>query len=105
MAKLFIVSSIVFSFVFTSLFADEYVKGYFKKDGTYVTGHYRTEANSTRNDNYSTKGNTNIHTGEKGYKDNDDYNYKSSSSTGSSTWVNGYYRKDGTYVNGHYRKK
>jgi hypothetical protein len=114
MLKVIFTTSILLSFFFI-VSADEYVKGYFKKDGTYVNGYYRTEANSTKDDNYSTKGNTNIYTGEKGYKDND---YESSTnldlnnskndnsySSGTKTWVNGYYRKDGTYVNGHYRSK
>jgi hypothetical protein len=50
-----------------------YVKGYRKKDGTYVKGYYRTKANRTVKDNYSFKGNINPYTGEKGrnsYKEN-----------------------------------
>lgn len=49
--------------------ADTYTKGYVKKDGTYVQGHYKTKANNTKTDNYSTKGNTNPYTGKKGTKD------------------------------------
>lgn len=49
-------------------FADDYVRGYVKKDGTYVQPHYRSERNSTNTDNYSTQGNTNPYTGEKGTK-------------------------------------
>ncbi|MDQ2640378.1 MAG: hypothetical protein M3Y79_07350 [Pseudomonadota bacterium] len=49
--------------------ADTYTKGYVKKDGTYVQGHYKTKANDTKLDNYSTKGNTNPYTGKKGTKD------------------------------------
>lgn len=48
--------------------ADEYVNGYFRKDGTYVQPHYRSSPNSTKTDNYSTKGNTNPYTGERGYQ-------------------------------------
>jgi hypothetical protein len=43
-----------------------YVKGYRKKDGTYVKGYYRTKANKTVRDNYSFKGNVNPYTGEVG---------------------------------------
>ena len=43
------------------------VKGSFrKKTGKYVAPHYRTKANSTKMDNYSTKGNVNPYTGKKG---------------------------------------
>lgn len=45
-----------------------WVNGYTRSDGTYVKGHYRTGANSTKSDNWSTKGNTNPHTGKKGTK-------------------------------------
>lgn len=45
-----------------------YVSGYTRSDGTYVKGHYRTAPNDTKKDNYSTKGNTNPHTGKKGTK-------------------------------------
>ncbi|MDP3769976.1 MAG: hypothetical protein Q8R40_03515 [bacterium] len=44
------------------------VRGYYKPStGSYVMPHYRTSPNSTRFDNYSTKGNYNPYTGEKGY--------------------------------------
>jgi len=49
-------------------FAVEHVNGYYKKDGTYVQPHYRSSPNSMTWDNYSTKGNTNPFTGEKGHK-------------------------------------
>lgn len=55
-----------------SAFADTYVNGYTKKDGTYVSGHYRSDANSTRNDNWSTQGNTNPYTGTYGTKPRDE---------------------------------
>ena len=42
------------------------VRGYVKKDGTYVSPHRRSKANHTRIDNYSTKGNVNPYTGKKG---------------------------------------
>ena len=49
--------------------AATHVKGYTKKDGTYVQGHYKSDNNSTQRDNYSTKGNTNPYTGKKGTKE------------------------------------
>lgn len=50
-------------------FADEFVHGYVRRDGTYVPPHYRSTPNSTKIDNYSTKGNVNPYTGERGSVD------------------------------------
>lgn len=36
----------------TTVASAEYVQGYVRKDGTYVPGYYRSEANGTRADNY-----------------------------------------------------
>lgn len=74
----------------TSLSAQVYVKGYTKKDGTYVAPHYRSTPNSSKLDNYSTKGNINPYTGKVGTKDvysSPSYGWSgsSSSSYGSST--------------------
>lgn len=43
------------------------VSGYTRSNGTYVAPYYRTSPNSTRFDNYSTRGNYNPYTGKKGY--------------------------------------
>jgi hypothetical protein len=51
--------------------AEEWVKGYTRKDGTVVPGYYKTAPNKTKNDNYSTKGNVNPHTGKPGTKPRD----------------------------------
>jgi len=48
---------------------DAYVKPYFKADGTFVEGHYKTAPNSTKLDNYSTQGNYNPYTGKAGTVD------------------------------------
>lgn len=66
------------------------VEGYVKSDGTYVAPHYRSKPNSTKLDNYSTKGNVNPYTGKVGTKNvySNPYNYgsqQSSSSYGSSS--------------------
>ncbi len=47
-------------------FADQYVNGYTRTDGTYVAPHYRSSPNATVRDNYSYKGNTNPYTGNTG---------------------------------------
>lgn len=45
------------------------VKGYVRKDGTYVQPHSRTLPNATRFDNFSTKGNSSPYTGNRGTVD------------------------------------
>jgi hypothetical protein len=52
--------------VSTSAFAQVKVRGYTRSDGTYVAPHYRSSPNSTRLDNYSTRGNVNPYTGQVG---------------------------------------
>jgi len=49
--------------------AAQRVKGYTTKNGTYVAPYYRSTPNGSRLDNYSSKGNSNPFTGEKGYTD------------------------------------
>jgi hypothetical protein len=49
-----------------------WVEGYTRRNGTYVQGHYQTNPNDTRNDNYSTRGNINPWTGEPGTKPRDE---------------------------------
>ena len=49
-----------------SFAADHAVKGYVKKDGTYVAPTLATNPNATKVDNYSSKGNVNPATGKEG---------------------------------------
>ena len=56
--------------------ADQYVKGYVKRDGTYVAPHVRSSPNGQQWDNYSTKGNTNPYTGERGTRRDTTYDIK-----------------------------
>lgn len=42
------------------------VDGHFRKDGTYVPPHYRTTPDSSRGNNWSSQGNQNPYTGERG---------------------------------------
>ena len=50
--------------------AQTYVQPHVNRDGTYTQGHYRSEPNSTRYDNYGARdnvyGNTNPYTGQRG---------------------------------------
>ncbi|NCA93635.1 MAG: hypothetical protein EOM84_00490 [Sphingobacteriia bacterium] len=43
------------------------VNGYYRSNGTYVNPYYKSSPDSTRWNNYSTKGNYNPYTGSKGY--------------------------------------
>ncbi len=60
--------------------ADSYVNGHIRRDGTYVQPHYRSNADGNTFNNYSTRGNVNPYTGQRGYKDP----YNSGNSYGSS---------------------
>ncbi|MCX6757960.1 MAG: hypothetical protein NTZ44_03725 [Candidatus Nomurabacteria bacterium] len=51
------------------------VRGYTTKRGTYVAPSYRSNPDSSRYNNYSTKGNYNPYTGKKGYTDPYKYNW------------------------------
>lgn len=68
----------------------EWVRGYYKNDGTYVEGYYRAKTNSSSNN-------------EEIYQSTSGYN--GSSNTNERVNVKGYYRKDGTYVKPHTRSK
>ena len=50
---------------------NHYTHSYFRRNGTYVHGYHATNQNSTRNDNYSTRGNVNPYTGTAGTKPRD----------------------------------
>lgn len=69
----------LFLTVSTMSYADYYTSPYYRNDGTYVSGGYRSNPNSTNHDNYSTQGNYNPYTGSYGSKARDysseAYNY------------------------------
>jgi len=71
MKKVFLFISIIITFFTSSAFADSYVNGYTKRDGTYVSGYTRSSPDSTNWNNYSTQGNTNPYTGSEGTKARD----------------------------------
>jgi hypothetical protein len=54
-----------------SAFADNYVQGYVRSDGTYVPGHYRSSQDNTNTNNYSTQPNVNPYTGTQGSRAQD----------------------------------
>jgi hypothetical protein len=77
--KKFLLALVAASLLGPAASAQVHVKGYTKKDGTYVAPYYRSSPNNTKLDNYSTKGNVNPYTGKVGTKDP----YGSSNSNGS----------------------
>lgn len=63
-----------------SAFADTYVHGYVRKDGTYVQPHYRSNTDGNFNNNWSTKGNYNPYTGQEGTRVQPNPGYNSNNS-------------------------
>lgn len=61
-------SLIVATLISATTHADTKVRGYTRRDGTYVQPHYRSDSNRTKMDNWSTCGNTNPYTGKSGHK-------------------------------------
>lgn len=71
MKKIFIgILIIIATFFLTSKSALAYVRvrSYTRSNGKYVSPYYRSNSNSYRWDNYSSRGNINPWTGKKGYK-------------------------------------
>lgn len=80
----------------SSALCDVRVRGYHRKDGTYVQPHYRSDPDGDRSNNWSTRGNVNPYTGERGTKspyDNNMHSYggrNSSLNGGGDNSLNGY---------------
>lgn len=60
------IMAVILAALSVSAAADEYVNGYVRSDGTYVQPHYRSSQDSNRYNNYSTQGNVNPYTGQRG---------------------------------------
>ena len=63
--------------IVTDSYADTWVNGYTKSNGTYVQGHYRSSPDSTVNNNWSTRGNVNPYTGVQGTRNPSFYGNRS----------------------------
>ncbi len=72
-----------------TLQAQVYVRGYYRKDGTYVQPHYRSEPDGNPYNNWSFPGNVNPYTGKKA-KGNPD------------TYLRNYYNREERQNNYHY---
>ena len=79
---------------------EHYVSPHIRSDGTFVQGHWQTDADSSFWNIWSSSGNLNPHTGSTGTK-----LPPYSSSYGGSGYVGGYTRSDGTYVAPHFRSR
>ena len=78
-----IIISIVFALtLINTVAADVWVDGYFRSDGTYVQGHYRSSPDSSVTNNWSYSGNTNPYTGEVGSNSYGSSSFGSSNSLG-----------------------
>src|SRR5262245_49925369 len=81
--------------------AQVHVRGYFRRDGTYVRPHYRSNPDGNFWNNWSTYGNVNPYTGERGTRLTPPS--RSSLDLDDDVFVHGYLRRDGTYVEPHFR--
>lgn len=52
----------------STAWADEYVNGYYRQDGTYVQPYVRSSPDNSYNNNWSVRGNTNPYTDQQGTK-------------------------------------
>ena len=75
MKKLFtLLVSLALLLVATSVvFADQYIQGYTRKDGTYVQPHMRSSPDGNPQNNYSYPGNINPYTGQRATGNPDTY--------------------------------
>ncbi len=89
MKKLFFLIVLFFTTALTFAQSQVWVNGYYRSNGTYVSGYYRTSPNNTVNDNWSTVGNVNPYTGVAGTKPRDTY-YYSTPSYSTSTYTSTY---------------
>ena len=65
MNKIF-VALLTFMLLTGTAFAQVYVEGYYRSNGTYVQPHYRSSPDSSYNNNWSVSPNVNPYTGQRG---------------------------------------
>lgn len=61
-----LITLLLMALLLTPAIADTYVNPYTRSDGSYVQGHMRSDPDGNPYNNYSTRGNTNPYTGERG---------------------------------------
>jgi hypothetical protein len=69
MIRRLVFSALVLTALASTAAAQVHVDGYFRRDGTYVQPHYRSNPNGSTADNWSTRGNVNPYTGQVGTRD------------------------------------
>ena len=82
----------------SSTLAQVHVRGYYRKDGTYVRSHYRSRADGNFWNNWSTKGNRNPYTGKvgtlskppRGYGGHQRFDSFTSSTMPTSSWTDSF---------------
>jgi hypothetical protein len=92
------IAALIVSVILCGLYAlaDVSVRGYYRKDGTYVQPHMRSDPDGNFWNNWTTIGNVNPYTGSVGTRLSPPANY------GQDVHVDGHYR-NGSYVDSHYR--
>jgi len=73
LALTFLFSSAALSAIPSAIFADQYIDGYYRKDGTYVKPHWRSDPDGDPYNNYSYPGNLNPYTRKRATGDPDSY--------------------------------
>lgn len=68
-----VITGLVVALLSVGTVSAEWVSGYLRKDGTYVSGYYRSDRNDSPYDNYSYPGNYNPNTGRVTSGDQDAY--------------------------------
>lgn len=81
MKRILLAAMIALGLMSSAQAGDIFVNGYTKKDGTYVAPHRRSSPDGNFSNNWSTQGNTNPYTGQRGTKS---YNYSQPSYSGGS---------------------
>ncbi len=66
MKRLLIAALVALGIAGSAYAGDTWVNGYYRGDGTYVQGHYRSAPDGNPYNNYSTEGNVNPYTGATG---------------------------------------
>lgn len=95
------ISLIAIAFILSlACYADVSVNGYYRKDGTYVRPHMRSNPDSSFRNNWSTVGNVNPYTGKKGTKTTPTYDYNSIRNSSNTNYASQLaYQNDASNVN------
>ena len=99
----FLVYSLVMLVFISEAFANFYVRGYTRRDGTYVQPHYRSSPDNSYNNNWSVSPNVNPRTGQQGARQ-PTWNDRPPASGYGSGFGNSLDRPDNPYSTNPYRR-